>query len=117
MHTYLRTRRQARLDATEPHYVRCIKPNDGMAAFGFDQTRVLKQLSYSGVLDVIRIRRQGFPSRMPFGEFEAKYGALLLHFTAFLVLWCARLDGGAGAGGVPDACIRDLPRSFWLCVA
>ena len=63
---------------TSLHYVRCVKPNDGMAPFGFEQARVLRQLQYSGVLEMVRIRRSGFPSRMPFADFEAKFGILLL---------------------------------------
>lgn len=49
-----------------------------MAPFGFEQARVLRQLQYSGVLQMVRIRRSGFPSRMPFAEFEARFGILLL---------------------------------------
>ena len=67
---------------TTLHYIRCVKPNDGMAAFGFEQARVLRQLQYSGVLEMVRIRRSGFPNRMPFAEFETKFGALLLGLEA-----------------------------------
>jgi hypothetical protein len=49
-----------------------------MAPFGFEQGRVLRQLQYSGVLQMVRIRRSGFPSRMSFAEFEARFGILLL---------------------------------------
>ena len=52
---------------TSLHYARCIKPSDGFAAFGYEQPRVLKQLQY-GILDMVRIRRQGFPSRLPFAS-------------------------------------------------
>ena len=47
-----------RLRQTTVHYVRCVKPNDSMAAFGFEQQRVLVQLQCSGVLEMVRIRRQ-----------------------------------------------------------
>ena len=67
-----------RLRMTSVHYIRCVKPNDSMAAFGFEQQRVLNQLQCSGVLEMVRIRRQGFPSRMPFREFEARFAALLV---------------------------------------
>ena len=36
-------------------------PNDSMAAFGFEQPRVLQQLQYSGVVEMVRIRRSAFP--------------------------------------------------------
>ena len=32
------------LAQTTTHYIRCVKPNDSMAAFGFEQPRVLQQL-------------------------------------------------------------------------
>lgn len=66
------------LRKTSLHYVRCVKPNDAMAAFGFEQVRVLRQLQYSGVLEMVRIRRQGFPGRMTFDEFALRYGGLIL---------------------------------------
>ena len=71
------------------HYIRCVKPNDSMAAFGFEQQRVLLQLQCSGVLEMVRIRRQGFPSRMPFAEFEARFAPLLFE--------------SGGGGGMLDA--------------
>lgn len=42
------------------------------------QVRVLRQLQYSGLLELVRIRRQGWPSRMPFAEFESRYKVLLI---------------------------------------
>lgn len=51
-----------RLRQTSVHYIRCVKPNDSMAAYGFEQQRVLLQLQCSGILEMVRIRRQGFPS-------------------------------------------------------
>ena len=33
------------LAKTTTHYIRCVKPNDSMAAFGFEQPRVLQQLA------------------------------------------------------------------------
>jgi hypothetical protein len=57
------------LMATSPHYVRCIKPNANKAAHDFDYRRILDQLLYSGVLETVRIRRQGYPFRETYGEF------------------------------------------------
>lgn len=54
---------------TTPHYIRTIKPNDQKKANIFDHNRVLQQLLYSGVLETVRIRRQGFPFRETFIEF------------------------------------------------
>ena len=35
------------LAKTTTHYIRCVKPNDSMAAFGFEQPRVLQDLPTS----------------------------------------------------------------------
>merc|ERR1712138_82221 len=86
---------------TSLHYARCIKPNDGFAAFGYEQPRVLKQLQYSGILDMVRIRRQGFPSRLPFAEFEARFGALLLGAPKG-----SKKDGGGMMGTMKRAVTR-----------
>ncbi|KAK2103715.1 Unconventional myosin-Va [Saguinus oedipus] len=51
------------LNATTPHYVRCIKPNDFKFPFTFDEKRAVQQLRACGVLETIRISAAGFPSR------------------------------------------------------
>ena len=40
-----------RLSATQPHYIRCLKPNDAAKPALFNQRRVGEQLRYGGVLD------------------------------------------------------------------
>jgi myosin-7 len=40
------------LHASEPHFVRCLKPNNAKSADIFDSEVVLRQLRYSGVLEV-----------------------------------------------------------------
>lgn len=60
---------------TSPHYVRCIKPNSLKAKHNFDNRRILDQLLYSGVLETVRIRRQGFPFRETFTEFWRRCNA------------------------------------------
>jgi myosin-5 len=65
------------LRATTPHYIKCIKPNSVKAPGGFSNQLVIDQLRYSGVLEVVRIRREGFPTRMAYTEFHQKYEILL----------------------------------------
>ncbi|XP_059926780.1 unconventional myosin-Va isoform X1 [Gadus macrocephalus] len=65
------------LNATTPHYVRCIKPNDFKLAFSFDPMRAVQQLRACGVLETIRISAAGFPSRWTYQEFYSRYRVLM----------------------------------------
>uniref|UniRef100_A0A8C0WWR3 Myosin VC n=1 Tax=Castor canadensis TaxID=51338 RepID=A0A8C0WWR3_CASCN len=65
------------LNATTPHYVRCIKPNDEKLPFEFDSKRVVQQLRACGVLETIRISAQSYPSRWTYIEFYSRYGILM----------------------------------------
>uniref|UniRef100_A0A672JLH6 Unconventional myosin-Va n=1 Tax=Salarias fasciatus TaxID=181472 RepID=A0A672JLH6_SALFA len=65
------------LNATTPHYVRCIKPNDFKQAFSFDPKRAVQQLRACGVLETIRISAAGFPSRWTYQEFFSRYRVLM----------------------------------------
>uniref|UniRef100_A0A667W9Y5 Myosin VA n=1 Tax=Myripristis murdjan TaxID=586833 RepID=A0A667W9Y5_9TELE len=65
------------LNATTPHYVRCIKPNDFKQPFSFDPKRAVQQLRACGVLETIRISAAGFPSRWTYQEFFSRYRVLM----------------------------------------
>ncbi|XP_050955214.1 unconventional myosin-Va isoform X2 [Labeo rohita] len=65
------------LNATTPHYVRCIKPNDVKAPFMMDPHRAVQQLRACGVLETIRISAAGFPSRWTYQEFFSRYRVLM----------------------------------------
>ncbi|XP_036972614.1 unconventional myosin-Vb isoform X2 [Acanthopagrus latus] len=65
------------LNATTPHYVRCIKPNDVKEAFSFDSSRAVQQLRACGVLETIRISAAGYPSRWTYPDFFSRYRVLL----------------------------------------
>ncbi|XP_073509129.1 unconventional myosin-Va isoform X6 [Phyllobates terribilis] len=65
------------LNATTPHYVRCIKPNDYKYPFTFDSKRAVQQLRACGVLETIRISAAGFPSRWTYQEFFSRYRVLM----------------------------------------
>ncbi|XP_060116280.1 unconventional myosin-Va isoform X4 [Heteronotia binoei] len=67
----------ATLNATTPHYVRCIKPNDFKFPFMFDEKRTVQQLRACGVLETIRISAAGFPSRWTYQEFFSRYRVLM----------------------------------------
>ena len=61
------------LESTNPWYVRCIKPNMEKSPSIFDESLVLDQLKYLGMLEIIRIKKQGFPVHYLFQDFKLKY--------------------------------------------
>nr|XP_033490156.1 unconventional myosin-Va-like [Epinephelus lanceolatus] len=65
------------LNATTPHYVRCIKPNDLKSPFTLDPVRAVQQLRACGILETIRISAAGFPSRWTYQEFFCRYRVLM----------------------------------------
>ncbi|KAL3061378.1 hypothetical protein OYC64_009541 [Pagothenia borchgrevinki] len=65
------------LNATTPHYVRCIKPNDDKSPFIMDPVRAVQQLRACGILETIRISAAGFPSRWTYQEFFSRYRVLM----------------------------------------
>ena len=72
----LRDLRQ-RIDATTPHYVRCLKPNDELVPNQFDSDIIADQLRCAGVLEAIRVSRVGFPHRYFHDSFYQRYGLLV----------------------------------------
>ncbi|KAM7485326.1 hypothetical protein LguiA_001335 [Lonicera macranthoides] len=64
------------LSATEPHYVRCVKPNNLLKPSIFENENVLQQLRCGGVLEAIRISCAGFPTRKTFDEFIYRFRIL-----------------------------------------
>uniref|UniRef100_A0A3Q3KXQ5 Myosin X, like 3 n=1 Tax=Mastacembelus armatus TaxID=205130 RepID=A0A3Q3KXQ5_9TELE len=66
----------ATLSASNPFFVRCIKPNMDKAS-QFDPDVVLNQLRYSGMLETVKIRKAGFPVRRTFKDFYSRYKMIL----------------------------------------
>eukprot|EP00435_Cladocopium_sp_Y103_P072307 s42_g39.t2 len=52
------------VDLTEPHFIRCIKPNPQNVPDLFDRKGVTEQLRYGGVLQVVQVSRAGYPVRI-----------------------------------------------------
>ncbi|NXU54060.1 MYO3B protein, partial [Turnix velox] len=61
-----------RMYSANPHFVRCIKPNSQKEPGVVDSQVVLLQLRYNGLLETIRIRRDGFSWRPSFEEFAER---------------------------------------------
>uniref|UniRef100_A0A1S4H3W7 Uncharacterized protein n=2 Tax=gambiae species complex TaxID=44542 RepID=A0A1S4H3W7_ANOGA len=64
------------LKSTQPHFVRCIIPNEMKTAGVVDAHLVMHQLTCNGVLEGIRICRKGFPNRMMYPDFKLRYKIL-----------------------------------------
>ncbi|XP_006073016.2 unconventional myosin-X isoform X4 [Bubalus bubalis] len=67
----------ATLSASNPFFVRCIKPNMQKMPDQFDQAVVVNQLRYSGMLETVRIRKAGYAVRRPFQDFYKRYKVLM----------------------------------------
>ncbi|XP_021321162.1 protein OPAQUE1 isoform X3 [Sorghum bicolor] len=65
------------LSSTEPHYIRCIKPNSLNCPQKFENGSVLQQLRSGGVLEAIRISLAGYPTRRTYSEFINRFGLLV----------------------------------------
>ncbi|KAJ0014889.1 hypothetical protein Pint_20440 [Pistacia integerrima] len=64
------------LNSTEPHYIRCVKPNNLLKPAVFENANIMQQLRCGGVLEAIRISCAGYPTRRPFFEFLNRFGLL-----------------------------------------
>lgn len=85
----------SRLETCEPHFIRCIKPNDAKLAGLFNSRKCLDQLRYAGMLETIRIRNQGYALREPHDAFFQRFRVLCPSATDCkdLVLKISRLFG------------------------
>ena len=64
----------ATISAASPHYIRCLNPNGYKLPQKVDGANVLQQLRAAGLVEAVRVARQGFPSRYLFTEFVARFG-------------------------------------------
>ena len=64
------------LHSTEPHFIRCIVPNTHKQPGMVEPPLIMHQLTCNGVLEGIRICMRGFPNRMLYHDFKARYQIL-----------------------------------------
>merc|ERR1712051_204052 len=64
------------LYSCEPHFVRCLVPNTHKKPGEVEPPLIMHQLTCNGVLEGIRICMRGFPNRMLYPEFKARYSCL-----------------------------------------
>lgn len=65
------------LRKTEPHFIRCIKPNNDQVPNQFNSVMILNQLKYSGLFEAIKIRKAGYEVRISHELFLLRYKCLL----------------------------------------
>ncbi|KAG5189663.1 P-loop containing nucleoside triphosphate hydrolase protein [Tribonema minus] len=61
------------LNRTQSRFVRCVKTNNLLKPQIFDKPSVLRQLKTSGVMAALEIRRAGYPTRVPYGDFVKQF--------------------------------------------
>jgi myosin-5 len=76
---------------TDPHYIRCIKPNDAAKPLLMTRKRTTEQLRYGGVLEAVRVARAGYPVRMKHTAFFQRYRMLLPTVAEEVLPWS--MDG------------------------
>lgn len=64
------------LSTTEPHYIRCVKPNNDNKPGRFENQSVIHQLRCGGVLEAVRISCSGYPTRRAYSDFLNRFGFL-----------------------------------------
>nr|XP_033813082.1 unconventional myosin-IXb isoform X3 [Geotrypetes seraphini] len=65
------------LGKAEPFFIRCIRSNAEKMELCFDETLVLQQLRYTGMLETVRIRRSGYSAKYTFQDFMDQFQVLL----------------------------------------
>lgn len=61
------------INSTEPHFVRCLKPNEEKQALKFTPSKVLVQLHSLSILEALQLRNLGYSYRRPFNEFIQQF--------------------------------------------
>ncbi|GAU27571.1 hypothetical protein TSUD_30030 [Trifolium subterraneum] len=106
------------LSSTEPHYIRCVKPNNLLKPAIFEHKNVLQQLRCGGVMEAIRISCAGYPTRKTFDEFVDRFGLLApeaLDRSSDEVTACKRILEKVGLKGyqIQAACRGQLAREVY----
>ncbi|NWV66330.1 MYO15 protein, partial [Malurus elegans] len=86
----------AKLRGSHAFFIRCLTPNPRKLSNVFDVEFVSGQLRHSGILEAIHIRKEGYPVRLPFHSFLARYGLLA--------------GSGRSGSGRRDSCAAVLAR-------
>ena len=66
------------LISCESSYVRCLKPNEHKKEFFVTPLFLFNQIQYLGILDTIKVRKNGYPTRKKYEEFFKEYNILFM---------------------------------------
>jgi len=77
----------AMIEKTDPHYIRCLKPNDAAKPKLLTRKRLTEQLRYGGVLEAVRVARMGYPVRLDHTGFFKRYRTLLPSVPENVLPW------------------------------
>jgi myosin V len=80
------------VELTDPHYIRCLKPNDAAKPLMLVRKRLTEQLRCGGVLEAVRVARLGYPVRLVHQQFFQRYRMLLPTVSEGVLPW--NLEGG-----------------------
>ncbi|KAM6541919.1 hypothetical protein CsatB_006366 [Cannabis sativa] len=86
------------LNTTEPHYIRCVKPNSLNRPQKFENLSILHQLRCGGVLEAVRISLAGYPTRRTYSEFVDRFGILAPEY----------MDGSFDETAITEKILRKL---------
>ena len=75
------------VEKTDPHYIRCLKPNDAAKPKLCTRKRLTEQLRYGGVLEAVRVARAGYPVRLTHQSFFQRYRMLLPEIPDEQIPW------------------------------
>lgn len=63
----------ALINSTEPHFVRCVKPNETKKPHDWVASKTLIQLHALSILEALQLRQLGYSYRRPFSEFTFQF--------------------------------------------
>eukprot|EP00998_Keelungia_sp_KM082_P006743 NODE_297_length_2124_cov_89.645969_g291_i0.p1 GENE.NODE_297_length_2124_cov_89.645969_g291_i0~~NODE_297_length_2124_cov_89.645969_g291_i0.p1 ORF type:complete len:683 (+),score=213.20 NODE_297_length_2124_cov_89.645969_g291_i0:298-2049(+) len=64
------------INSTNPHWIRCIKPHPAKKPLNWHGQQTLTQLTSSGIIGTVKVRKAGFPIRMYFQDFLRRFRIL-----------------------------------------
>jgi myosin-3 len=65
-----------KMQVAQPHFIRCVKPNNDKKPHQFSPENIHRQLLYAGVVETTRIRRDGYAIRLLYHDFIRKYSTI-----------------------------------------